>query len=403
MSVPSSRVYYLNGAFDLGLRGTVPEQLRRFWAEMTTWFMPVAGPGDRVILDVTVHREYLGYLALTGCTPPRIVSGGSEQEAGEGVPWGWDSEAVERLRGSGASVRHPPFEIVRRVNSRAFSHALGRALGCGVVQSELCESPKQAAAVLQRASTWPLVIKPEFGSAGIDFRLIRSPAEAAKGTTHVTDLLHRGNRFVIIEPWLPRKFDISTRFELDAHGNVSDIRHARAIVSSGGASRGIVYGHDDPLLAAFEEQLDRTAQQVGRALDREGYVGPVNVDSLVTETNGHDSLVPLLEINARQSLSSIAYRVAERLACNAWFMLRAVSAERAILPNTYVELARLLRRADCRPGVRRGALLLTPLSVVENGIIRTPYRAIFFVYGRSDTEVIGLGNRLARCMARYGR
>ena len=93
---------------------------------------------------------------------------------------------------------------------------------------------------------------------------------------------------------------------------------------------------------------------VGAALADEGYHGPVGVDSMVLDDN---TLVPVLEINARRSLGLLALLAGHRVAhtgltCHLWQLGLTLDPDRGVEDILSVlRETRLLYLGGAQPGV----------------------------------------------------
>lgn len=384
----SGSVYYLNGGFDLRLARDVPDRLARLVPEMTLWYLPAAAEHDAVITDERVPPAYMEYLAKSGLGQAQILSCTGEAKGSMGHPWGWDNHAAAVLRRVRAVLDHPDLETVRRVNGRSFSYELAERLGCAVPGATKCCTATQAAHALEAAGTWPRVVKPEHGNAGISFRIVNGPEHRAAALKAAARVLESGHGPVFVEPWLERRGDISVRFDLGPDGALSGMRRARARVSPIGVSYAIVENDGDPLLDVHEKTLSGIAVEAGASLHAAGYWGPVNIDAMLARRGGAEQLFPLLEINARDSMSRIAHALALRLGCTGWRQLRTVGGARPGLPADYRELDTRLGPAAFDPRTRTGILTITPLRIGSPP--RVPHRSIFFAAAGTEAELSAL-------------
>jgi hypothetical protein len=230
---------------------------------------------------------------------------------------------------------------------------------------------------LQSGSVWPKVIKPNHGNTGIGFVQVRSPDETTRVLESCPTRLACGP--VVVEPWLERTMDTSARFELAADGTVADTKLSRCLVTGPGASYGILHVPSDPALNPWRDQLLRTVESVAAALHLEGYFGPVNIDAMVALVDGREVLFPLLEINARQSMSFIGYAVQRRLAPGQPFLLRTLGRKQHRLPGSVAEWRDLLGEAHWNPTRSSGALLFSPPSYRIGNSVHAARRYLLYM------------------------
>jgi len=195
---------------------------------------------------------------------------------------------------------HPSVDVLRRVNSRAFSASLGASLpGAAFVTSE-----PEARATLATAPpvghAWR--VKHAFGMTGRNQRVVSPGTEDAADLAFVLAGLARGG--VQIEP------QVTIREELARHGFLhrDGSLDVGALVVQTCDARGAwlsterVPVHSDAYVALATTLLDEVTH-VGGALFRAGYFGPFGVDAFTYEDrDGGTRLQRRSEINARYSM-----------------------------------------------------------------------------------------------------
>jgi len=391
----SVRVLYLNGGFDLELRGgVVPPRLSALLPEMTLWFLAVGLPRDTVVADVSPNEEFLEYLLQSGLGPPRIAATDSRLTGHVACPWGWSRSVLNLFRNCGAVVDAPSPETVKRVNGRAFSHGLASRFGVQVPGSRLCRGADQVYGVLTGSQCWPMVVKPEHGNTGIGFAVVKSPGDVRRAMDVCAGHLARGP--VVVEPWLKRTQDVSMRFELAQDGSLRDLRMSRCLVTLSGASYGVLHVPGDPALTAWRGAMEQCSRRVADALSAEGYFGPVNIDGMGAVVDGRETLFPLLEVNARQSLSYVGYRVQERVDPTWPFLLRTIGRRRAGRGISLAEWRDALSRAAAT--TRGRALLLSPPVVGHGTEAHAAHRYILYMTAPDASELSRLDTRVTEAL-----
>jgi len=107
----------------------------------------------------------------------------------------------------------------------------------------------------------------------------------------------------VVEPLLKKITDFSCHFIVDKRGSIK-ILSIQFMKNKGFAFHKIKTGDEGFLNRLSKTDYFHTLEKVGQALSREGYFGPVCMDSMVTEDEG---IVPIVEINARKSMGLINY------------------------------------------------------------------------------------------------
>jgi hypothetical protein len=225
------------------------------------------------------------------------------------TPWGWTPSAAAAGERAGAVVRPLPFEMVARVNSKLWSHALEVELAVvlpGAALASTFEELREAAARAcpQPGDKW--VIKSPHGFAARERVLGRGPVIEEPQAKWSRRRLLRGET-LIFQPWLEVVREYGVVLEISEGGEirlqgVSDLQ-------TNGAGTGTGYVLGRPPEPGRLAELERVARLAGERLYREGYHGPAGVDALEHAGGLH----PLLEINARYTMGFVALAVEREL------------------------------------------------------------------------------------------
>ena len=201
--------------------------------------------------------------------------------------------AVALLERAGARMEpHPSFAVLRLVNGRGFSAALGQTLP----GARFCTSLDEIAATL---ATPPPIgrgwrAKRAFGMAGRGQRRIDAPTEAD----------HAFFASALAEGGLQLEPEVKILRELGQHGMLaSDGRLALGTTvlqtcDASGQWLASTPAPDEEHAAVLADE----ARRVARALHEAGYFGPFGIDAIVHA----DGLNPRSEINARYSMGFAA-------------------------------------------------------------------------------------------------
>lgn len=312
------------------------------------------------------HREYvasLGFRFAHGrvdeALPPEVASrlAGARPSPYAVVP-GLDALCARW----GVVGELPPVEVVRRVNSKTYSHQLASSLalfGAGCLVRSIEELSTEGSRLLSQGS---FILKDPFGVSGKGALVVRAQAELDRVLAHLKKQADAG-RFIefLVQPLYDRVTDFSCHFEVTRAG----LRRYGVQVMD---NDGLAFSSVRPAPADLEECLERLGQwrvmeQVAQALAAEGYHGPVCVDAMLLRDG---TLVPLLEINARKSMGLINLRLQERVGngLHSHLGLLNLSLRRRV---TFDELLDALRRQGLLyDGTRPGLLPLSGNAVVAN-------------------------------------
>jgi hypothetical protein len=238
------------------------------------------GPDDILIDESSASRSARGLLGRAFCPTPR---------------------ALDALRRAGADPEaHPPFEVIRRVNSRAFAASLGPTMPDAAFVTDL----EAARTILERrpavGSAWR--VKHAFGMSGRNQRVVGPSSVTDSDLAFVRTALTQGG--IQLEP------DVAITDEYAIHGLIAQNGSLRigALVRQRCNLRGAWVSTervDVPceVLGDIPARMQRETDLVAGALSREGYFGPFGVDAFCYRDREEKiHLQPRSEINARYTM-----------------------------------------------------------------------------------------------------
>jgi hypothetical protein len=203
-----SRLWHMNADFEVELAHRVGayrrlpsfETLNRRLAPHLLW---LAREGDALLLrepwSESLQRE-------ASCRKVELISPehSTPQSARTFTPWGWTQSAVAIGEQVGAIVRPVPLKVVKRVNSKLWSHALEIELGLKLAGAATASTFEELQECVGRAcpkadNKW--VIKSEFGFAARERVLGRGPVLEEPQAKWSRRRLALGET-LIFQPWL---------------------------------------------------------------------------------------------------------------------------------------------------------------------------------------------------------
>lgn len=287
-------------------------------------------------------------------------------------PWGWSPVAVRRMAGLRARL-HPQAraripgvwdtrrELLHRKSTacawleRMLEEPWVRAhldRFCGPeLVGRVCRSTRAVEATMadMRAATrsGDVAIKAPLGTSGKNIIRVRDGAFVSGQRGWVVNVLAAQGE-VVVEPWLDKQFDLSTRGFIHPDGRVEWRGRAQFFTDQRGqylAGRmgdfrawpraWSKFAHADGLEQGWlERALRSTLQFVGQSLFAGGYSGPVGIDALVyrTRDGARLALKPIVEVNPRFTMGHVLRGIARRI-CSAhvglWTLLRVEDVVRA--------------------------------------------------------------------------
>ena len=311
-----SRLWHMNADFETELaslptRGGAYRRLPFFDAlnrRLAPHLLRLALRGDALLLpepwDAGVQEE-ARRRGVELCPP----AAAGDQSGRVFTPWGWTPSAAAAGERTGAVVRPVPFDVVARVNSKLWSHALEVELGVALpgaaaasTFAELSEAVARACPL--RGDKW--VVKSPHGFAARDRVLGRGPRLEGPQAAWVRRRLGRGET-LIFQPWLEVVREYGVVLEISPAGSLTIQGVSDLQTNGAGTGTGYLLGRAPAPRRAGE--LERIARLVAARLFAAGYHGPAGIDAL--EHRG--GLHPLLEVNARYTMGFVALAVEREL------------------------------------------------------------------------------------------
>ncbi|OKP97033.1 hypothetical protein [Paenibacillus sp. P46E] len=239
------------------------------------------------------------------------------QELGSLIPEGWFLEPFAVLPGTHEAVRRykllpviPDEQIVRKVNTKTYSAAMRDRLllpNIALVVHSTEELLQSGQALLEKGA---FLIKDEYGVSGKGNQLVDSERVLRRIAGYLESSRNQDKRIkFVLEPLLDRETDFSCQFHIDPEGRISILSVQQLV------NHGFAFGESHSPEPSLLDRLDRegyweTMHSIGRELYADGYFGDVCVDSMLLRDG---SLAPLVEINARKSMSLIKHNVDRHL------------------------------------------------------------------------------------------
>ncbi|MFM7447981.1 MAG: hypothetical protein ACKO24_05220 [Leptolyngbyaceae cyanobacterium] len=234
-------------------------------------------------------------------------------------------------------------EIVKKANSKIFSHQLAKQLFPTTVGEVVCSASDLQEIGYRLLQSSLFLIKDEFGVSGKGNLLIDSSQVLQRIVAYIAKQEREGKRTqFLLEPLLDKQTDFSCQFEIGATGK-TQILSIQTMQNSGFAFSSIRTAE-----LSFQEFLDRAryfdwVQAIASELYRVGYWGPVCLDSMILQSG---QIVPLVEINARKSMGFINYstdRFLSQFSTQGEMMFFSLGLSRQV---TFSELLQSLEQAE---------------------------------------------------------
>ncbi|MRN57277.1 hypothetical protein [Paenibacillus monticola] len=297
----------------------------------------------------------------------------------------------------------PGNEIVQNVNSKLYSHQMKdrldiRNVGVIVHSSEELHSEGQ-----KLLSAGDFLIKDLFGVSGKGNLLVQSSQTLDRMVSYITSQEQKGKytQFVL-EPLLHKKDDFSCQFYISAQGETTFIAVSKLL------NDGFAYTESSTPDESFMQFLEAgnyfiLMERLAKELFKDGYYGHVCVDSMILEDG---EMVPLIEINARKSMSLIKHQVDQylqqyELRGNLSFL--SVSSERPDF--SYEQLLNTLHDEGLlySPANRKGVLPLSAstLEINKSTMKAAKGRLYYSIVSPEAEEKKRLNEQLRSCFSMH--
>jgi phosphoribosylaminoimidazole carboxylase (NCAIR synthetase) len=206
--------------------------------------------------------------------------------------------------------------IAKTVNSKVFSRRLCHGGGIEQPPGWECENLSEVIALREAIRRRvdegvTIAVKSAYGVSGkgiVTIGKINHFDRLTRMLTRQAERIGDDSLPVVIEEWQDKQTDLNYHFTIGADEDVRFDFVLEAVTESGTHR-----GHRLParINDHHRDRMQECAETIGRVLAAEGYRGPVGVDAIVC-TDG--SLLPVIEINARNNMSTYLTRVREMIA-----------------------------------------------------------------------------------------
>lgn len=350
--------------------------------------------GDSMLAPAQPQVGFLDYLDRLRIPVPEVQVSESVTRRARCTPFGWNREAEQINRLYQDPEPHPPLEVVRRVNGRAFSaevegrHFGGRhVLGIAHTVEEITEILGDRR---PRETGW--VAKSEHANGAFGNRRLscRRPGPADRAAL---SRLFEEDELVVVEPWRERVLDLASVFDVSDAGEALRFRAHEVVNTAAGSLIGDIFDSRSFVIEKWRPELERMSNVVAEELAAVGYFGPVCVDSFVWNDAGVERLRPVVDINARLFVGAAAERLWRYWNRDRVVYWRLFSRRRLRLPNTIEDLEGVLGDVAFDATDRCGVLVTSPLRVAA-----TPPRRLGVVIAGKDRPSVDALDRWLREM-----
>lgn len=238
--------------------------------------------------------------------------------------WG-ASRAIEQFAAAhGLVYRCPDFDLVHKIHSKSFAFTHSPHLP----GAQLLYTEKEVLSWIEK-NAGPKVLKTVLGTSGRGHFFVgeRDPRpffqkEFAQG------------RSILGEPWVSRAFDFSSQWEIGSEIELQGLTVFET--SDKGAYRATLAGPAELLFGerlSFAKQHLEIARPILQKIQAMGFFGSLGIDAFVYN---HDQLHPIVEINARKTMSRVALEIQKKQRPDGIVRMSFEAKPGGLLPGRFV-------------------------------------------------------------------
>jgi hypothetical protein len=238
--------------------------------------------------------------------------------------WG-ASASIELFAASkGLPFKSPPIFLVKEIQSKEFA-CKHRPFIPGTA---LLYTREEVANWVQKTKG-PKVLKKILGFAGQGHFFI----DKSRNLSSFLEREFTLNRPVLAEPWLDRKLDFSSQWDIGE--TIALLGLTTFETSEKGSYSGTFAGSIDQLFGPYKWAVDKhleAALPILQKIQELGFFGSIGVDAFVY---GDHQLQPIVEINARKTMSRVALMIQQQRAPNQILKMSFEAKPGGVLPGNF--------------------------------------------------------------------
>lgn len=287
--------------------------------------------GDYVLTSIAMDKAHLSYLDSLGFSFHNVpvfhdlsklkegradykIEDFDELEFSSGArlsTYAVTDEYIQLSEKYGFSYEHPDIETIKKVNSKKYSTILAKELDCNDF-SYLINDTEQLITIGKKLleTCGGVMVKEEYGVSG-------------KGNTKITELKalqrlrdyclsqsKKGKKLsLILEPFFTIQTDFSVQYRIDKSGKSERIS-IQKVLNNQSTYNGSVNLDDELTDRLISEGYFSIMEKTCDRLYSDGYYGDICIDSMILADG---RIVPIVEINARKSMSLIKHYLEQRI------------------------------------------------------------------------------------------
>lgn len=269
------------------------------------------------LTERAMSEEHIRYLNSIGISfrnyilDDKLVNSLKEQSTEFSLEtYGVTSQEIQLANDMGFGYNVPSMDVIISVNSKIYSTRMAKELGFAkeaIIVESAAECEKASDKLFKSHGSF--MIKEAYGVSGKGNYKVQVERNRMHFCKELFKQEAKGrNVHFIIEPFYEVDVNFSTQFYVTNEGEIR-LLSTQQILNNQFSYGGAVSIGNDFKTKLEEEGYFGVMEKVGRRLYKDGYYGHVCVDSMML-TDG--TLVPIVEINARRSMSLMKYYLDKR-------------------------------------------------------------------------------------------
>lgn len=294
-------IHLANSDFEFELEGngtlSIEESWRRHPLCLQLQFLPLLYANPQDLIAVTHAPVAWG----SDLQKPSFVNINDPMPKGSRCySWGASKRVAEWAKAKDVEYLMPPVDVVRKINSKAFSFSHSPQLP----DSLLIHNEIDLKCWLKHGKG-KRVLKTCFGLSGRGHYLFEDQNEDA--IMKYCEKEWQKGLPVIAEPWVDRVFDFSTQWEIGLDGAVELVGSTVFEADAKGRYRATRTGVESDIFGDYVDFLaehKQWASKIVQDVAKKGFFGNIGVDAFVYR-NSQNRLIlhPVVEINGRKTMS----------------------------------------------------------------------------------------------------
>jgi hypothetical protein len=217
-------------------------------------------------------------------------------------PFAVDPYTSETAKGLSVNCSVPPFEVVKKVNSKVYSHQLSKELFENTKGQIVTSAGELHTIGMEFLKTGAFLIKSVNGVSGKGIAKIFSQKLLDNIVKHIDRQEKKGKSTIfLLEPLFDKDIDFSSQVIIDENGDFK-LLSIQVMHNKNFGFNGMSPASDQLLNTLEKKGYFKSIELIVQKLMQEGYYGNVCIDSMLLKDT---SIIPCVEINARKSMGYI--------------------------------------------------------------------------------------------------